>query len=237
MTGRKLTVPSKANGLDYDVGYGKPPKDTRLKPGQSGNPRGRPKGAKNKRPGLHEERLKDIILDEAYRTVAMREGDRNVQIPVAQAVMRAIAVNAAKGNTRSQRLFAQLLADTETSRKMLHDEWLDTVLEYKANWDDELRRRERLGITDLVAPLPHPDHIIFDPLRGEVRIEGPITKEQHAAYERIRQLRDGAQYEVDCLLELRAEAPEEEGTSGLDRIIEINRGVVARANNVLQKDV
>ena len=31
----------------YDVGYGKPPQDTRFKPGQSGNPKGRPKGAKN----------------------------------------------------------------------------------------------------------------------------------------------------------------------------------------------
>jgi len=31
----------------YDVGYRKPPKHTRFKPGQSGNPKGRRKGAKN----------------------------------------------------------------------------------------------------------------------------------------------------------------------------------------------
>lgn len=29
---------------DYEVGYGKPPKNTRFKAGQSGNPKGRPKG-------------------------------------------------------------------------------------------------------------------------------------------------------------------------------------------------
>jgi hypothetical protein len=28
----------------YDVGYGRPPERTRFKPGQSGNPKGRPKG-------------------------------------------------------------------------------------------------------------------------------------------------------------------------------------------------
>ncbi|MGO9144727.1 MAG: DUF5681 domain-containing protein [Desulfomonilia bacterium] len=31
----------------YDVGYGKPPQDTRFQPGQSGNAKGRPRGAKN----------------------------------------------------------------------------------------------------------------------------------------------------------------------------------------------
>ena len=34
---------------DYEVGYGKPPRHTRFAKGQSGNPRGRPPGAKNMR--------------------------------------------------------------------------------------------------------------------------------------------------------------------------------------------
>lgn len=34
---------SDASNEDYEVGYGKPPKSTRFKKGQSGNPRGRPK--------------------------------------------------------------------------------------------------------------------------------------------------------------------------------------------------
>src|SRR6478752_1825083 len=32
---------------DYEVGYRKPPKKTRFNPGQSGNPRDRPKGSPN----------------------------------------------------------------------------------------------------------------------------------------------------------------------------------------------
>ena len=64
----------------YEVGYGKPPVHTQFKPGQSGNPKGRPKGAKNKRPKLNEERLKGIILDEAYRDITVRDGDRPLDL-------------------------------------------------------------------------------------------------------------------------------------------------------------
>ncbi|MEA2760499.1 MAG: aerobic C4-dicarboxylate transport protein [Methylobacteriaceae bacterium] len=58
----------------YDVGYGKPPESTRFTKGCSGNPAGRPRGARNKRPALNEERLKGIILDEAYRTITILFG-------------------------------------------------------------------------------------------------------------------------------------------------------------------
>ncbi len=34
---------------DYEVGYCRPPLATRFRPGQSGNPRGRPKGSRNLR--------------------------------------------------------------------------------------------------------------------------------------------------------------------------------------------
>ena len=37
-----------ANDVDAEkVGYGRPPLTTRFKPGESGNPRGRPKGSKS----------------------------------------------------------------------------------------------------------------------------------------------------------------------------------------------
>jgi len=41
-----------AKGRDYEVGYGKPPRRTQFKPGQSGNPRGRAKGKRGMRTDL-----------------------------------------------------------------------------------------------------------------------------------------------------------------------------------------
>ncbi len=177
MTKRKFDLPIQTPQSDYDVGYGKPPKSRQFKPGQSGNPRGRPRGAKNKRPAQHEERLKEIILDEAYREITVRDGDRNVSIPMAQAIIRSMAVNAAKGQHRAQRLFAELLASVESANRMLNEQLLESDIEYKVEWEKELRRKE-LNITDLPDPTPHPDQIKIDMREGTVEIAGPLTKEE-----------------------------------------------------------
>jgi len=169
---------------DYEVGYGKPPAKTRFQPGRSGNPAGRRKGSKNqpKVPALNEERLKSVILAEAYRSVTIGDVKGPVTIPMVQAVVRSIAVSAAKGNSRAQRLFTQILSTTERENKRLHDEWLDVAMTYKIEWDRELERRKSLGITG-PEPLPHPDHLVIDMRNGSVRIKGPMTKEEKAEWD------------------------------------------------------
>jgi hypothetical protein len=163
----------------YEVGYGKPPSATRFKAGKSGNPRGRPKGSANKmkRPALNEVRMKSILLEEAYRTIKVNEGAGQISVPMAQAVIRSLAVNAVKGNQRAQRLFTELLFTTERENKRLHDEWLDVATTYKVEWDRELERRQRLGIV-APDPLPHPDHVVINYRTGEVAIKGPMTREE-----------------------------------------------------------
>ena len=66
---------------------------------------------------------------------------------MAQAIVRSLAVNAAKGNQRAQRLFTEILAATERDNKRLHDEWLETAIEYKVGWEIELDRRKRLVVS------------------------------------------------------------------------------------------
>ena len=168
----------------YEVGYGKPPEQSRFKPGQSGNPRGRPRGSKNRKPKLNEERLKEIILQEAYRTIKVNDGPRQVTVPMAQAVVRSLAHNAVKGNTRAQRLFSEMLASTEAQNRKLMEDYFASAIDYKQQWEAELERRRVRGIT-APDPIPHPDHVVLDPRDGTVRIKGPMTREEKEVWDRM----------------------------------------------------
>ena len=77
---RNWDVPPKPPAAGYDVGYGKPPKATRFQPGTSGNPRGRPRGSRNRSPSAATmERMQAIVLQEAYGQSTVRDGDRPVE--------------------------------------------------------------------------------------------------------------------------------------------------------------
>jgi hypothetical protein len=85
---------------DYQVGYGKPPDRTRFKKGESGNPKGRPKGAKN---------LKTDLMEEMNEKVVIREGERSRKIPKQRAVVKTLVALTLKGDTRAANTLMNVL--------------------------------------------------------------------------------------------------------------------------------
>lgn len=80
---------------DYEVGYGKPPKQHQFKRGQSGNPRGRP--YKKRRADVPSQLAKDVLAV-AAETIEIRTAKGVRKISTQQAILMAIAKGAAKGN-------------------------------------------------------------------------------------------------------------------------------------------
>jgi hypothetical protein len=81
----------------YEVGYGRPPTATRFKKGRSGNPRGRPVGSSSRR-------AMELVLQEIFRPIKIREGDRVSSISGLQVAVRQLVAQAAKGNGPAVRL-------------------------------------------------------------------------------------------------------------------------------------
>jgi hypothetical protein len=77
---------------DEEVGYGKPPRAHQFKPGQSGNPPGRRKGAKNE----------ETILRELLRhLVRINENGKVRKITFLEAILRKVAEDCLRGNIKS----------------------------------------------------------------------------------------------------------------------------------------
>ncbi|MGV8996863.1 MAG: DUF5681 domain-containing protein [Parvibaculaceae bacterium] len=210
MSVRKAKIVGGDEADEDKIGYGKPPVATRFRPSQSGNPSGRPKKKKPSTgiPHMSEERLKDIIQEEAYRMISVRDGDDIVEVPVVQAIMRGLAMTAAKGNMKAQKTFTDLVSAVETDRKALNDEYLKTMIESKINGMNEIARCEELGIP-VPEMTPHPDDIIIDMKTSRVEVRGPITPEDKKLWDDIRKQKKELTKSIKTLEKFLKETPDD----------------------------
>jgi hypothetical protein len=86
---------------DYKVGPGKPPKHTRFKKGQSGNPQGRP---------TKRATLKSKVIEELCERVRVTENGRPRSLSMLELIAKRMVTDAAKGNARAR---ADVLKVTE----------------------------------------------------------------------------------------------------------------------------
>ena len=83
----------------YPVGYGKPPVSTRFKPGQSGNPHGRPRGTLN---------VATVLANELRQRVVINENGQRTTVTKLEAALKQIANKSAAGDLTAARFLLML---------------------------------------------------------------------------------------------------------------------------------
>lgn len=92
----------------YAVGFGKPPKKHQFKPGQSGNPKGRPSGVKNLATDLEEELSEKLLVT---------EGGKQQAVTKQRAMLKALVAKALKGDVRAAGTLLNLIPSVEEAQK------------------------------------------------------------------------------------------------------------------------
>ena len=92
------------------VGYGKPPRHSRFKPGQSGNPKGRTKNIKN---------FTTILKEELETLVEVTENGRRRKLSKGQLAIKALVLKAVKGDQRAMaEIFRQGEKQSQQTKEM-----------------------------------------------------------------------------------------------------------------------
>jgi hypothetical protein len=89
---------------DYAVGYGKPPRHSRFKRGQSGNPRGRAPGAKN---------LKTLLSEALNEYVIVTENGGRRKVTKREAIIKQLVNQSAIADWRAIKILLDLLREIE----------------------------------------------------------------------------------------------------------------------------
>ena len=92
------------NEGDYEVGYGRPPCHTRFVKGQSGNPRGRPPGAKN---------LSTLLSEALNETVIVTENGGRRKVTKRQAIVTQLVNRSATADFRAIKILLEIVRDIE----------------------------------------------------------------------------------------------------------------------------
>ena len=117
--------------MTYDIGYRRPPASGRFKPGTSGNPKGRPKGARN---------FVTLLQQELQQTITVNENGKKKKVTRQQAMVKRVVTNALNGDARAILLLIDILKrtgqfDAQSAEDLLPDD-------YEAILDSYVRKRQ-----------------------------------------------------------------------------------------------
>lgn len=138
------------------IGYRSPPPEHRYKPGQSGNPLGRPH--KSKTP-TGQSSVDRAYLTEAQRPIRVKDDNGVQALPAINVVVRNQAMAAVKGDLKAQKDFATNTRLAELTELSRNEKLFEATIEYKALCELICEDHESRGLQTPTFDLD-PNHLI-----------------------------------------------------------------------------
>ena len=113
----------------YKVGYGCPPKEHQFKPGQSGNPKGRPKKNNN---------FAEDVLEEMSEMITVQENGKLTKITKKRALAKRLIADSLSGKVSAIKILTPILAGETKITKDLEEE---LTLQDSQILEDYIQRR------------------------------------------------------------------------------------------------
>ena len=156
----------KAFGPKKRVRNGNPPVEYRFKPGQSGNPLGRPRKSSA---AITTSSVDGAYLAEAKRGIRVKDEDGVRELPAIQVVARNQAMAAAKGNLKAQNDFAANTRKAEYGETFRREKLFESAIEYKAACEfiRDYHEKNRLPPPEFSL---NPDHVIVNAVTRTVTL-------------------------------------------------------------------
>ncbi len=130
---------------NYKVGYGKPPKSSQFKPGQSGNSKGRPRGAKKTD-------FNDMFEKELQSYIPLTNGGK---ITKEMAIIKQICNKASSGDHKSGKLIVEI--KTKQQQNALGRRFLEKLI--KEGYLTESNARDYVATTRVLTPNTLPNAV------------------------------------------------------------------------------
>jgi hypothetical protein len=147
-----------------------------------------------------------------------------------QAVLRSVTLSAAKGNQRAQRLLLDTVGEIERERRRDRLKLFEEAVTYKVEAERVMAMAAARWHLPAPVLVPHPNHLIIDPITGSVNLRGPLTSEEKVEWDELTSMK--AKF-TKQLTELEAERRTAPRSRSLKKRIEAFRSAIARFDTAL----
>lgn len=175
MKAKKTTSGEKVVKTDRAAGYKQPPVASQFLPGVSGNPGGRPLGAKNKLPAIGLEHVRSAILAELRDQITVSVGETTITVPVLYAILRKMTDKATSGDMRAAHIFLTMVQEIEARDREFYERFSARAIVYLRAWEEELHLN-KFRDRQIYPGFPF-NHLSVNRATGRVEIHDPIPFE------------------------------------------------------------